>query len=400
MQLFEKAIAKELHGLMADAVKYYREAFRLNDRVDLIYRKNTVPQALEKLRGEQGKNASRKVDEAKLKAIDVDSLLASFAHESAYAPDPADPRHWDDGHVAIKFASMQLNGEDRVVDVKPVSPLVNLPAEVWVYVLQILLRKDPEAWFKFGVTCKKHAYLAFHTSGIWRQLCYLIYPKQNYEENVGFMGKSLPVPADPMAVLLHHGSSWKQMIRERPFLKFLGCYISVVNYYSEGGREELSQSMRNPVRTITYYRYLRFYPNGACVMALTRLEPSVVVGQFLKSNSLRCLLTNIDSRDVTKVNPSKEPHKIFHGTWTLSTEGKVHVTVTSGLVPYYEFHYEFVVKNLGGMPNHAKLAWVTFYAVWKTYPGSEERAGEKVEFSLKNEKDFKFLRVRSYQEDN
>lgn len=400
MQLFEKAIERELHGLMADAVKYYREAFKLNDRVDLIYRKNTVPQALEKLRGEEGKNASRKVDQQKLNAIDVDQLLQSFANEPAHAPDPNDPGHWDEGQVAIKFASMGLNGKDQVADLKPVSPLINLPSEVWIHILQLLLWQEPEAWFKFGITCKKNAYLSFHTSEIWRQLCYLVYPKQCFEENVGFLGKHLPVPMDPMVVLPQYDSSWKQMIRQRPFLKFLGCYISVVNYYSEGGREELSTSMRNPVRTITYYRYLRFYPGGACVMALTRLEPTVVVGQFLRKNKLRCLFANPDSRDVTKVNPNAEPHKIFHGRWTLSTEGKVHVTVDSGLVPYYEFHYEFFVKNLGGMPNHAKLAWDTFYAIWKVYPGSEERAGEKVEFSLKHEKDFKFLRVRSYREDN
>ncbi|GEQ70050.1 hypothetical protein JCM33374_g3726 [Metschnikowia sp. JCM 33374] len=400
VQLFEKAIEKESHGSMSDAVKYYREAFKLNERVDLIYRKQTVPQALEKLRDEEGKNASRKVDETKLKAINVDDLLLSFANETPQAPDPSNPSQWDEGHVAIKFANMGLDGEDRVADVKPVSPLIKLPSEVWISVLQILLWQDPEAWFKFGITCKRNAFLAFHTSDIWRQLCYSVYPKQSYEENVGFLGRNLPVPMDPMVMLPQYNNVWKQMIRQRPFLKFLGCYISVVNYYSEGGREELSTSLRNPVRTITYYRYLRFYPNGACVMALTRLEPGVVVGQFSRANKLRCLLANPESRDVTKVNPSVEPHKIFHGRWTLSTEGKVHVTVDSGSVPYYQFHYEFFVKNLGGIPNHSKLAWDTFYAIWKEYPGSEERAGEKVEFSLKNEKDFKFSRVRSYREDN
>ncbi|KAM9929058.1 hypothetical protein OXX59_001430 [Metschnikowia pulcherrima] len=400
MQLFEKAIEKESHGSMADAVKFYREAFRLNDRVDLIYRKQTVPQTLEKLRGEEGKNASSRIDAAKLKAINVTDLLSSYENETAHAPDPANPAHWDESHVAIKFASLKVDGKDEYADVKPVSPLINLPREIWIHVLQTLLWQDPEAWFRFGITCKKHAYLAFHTSEIWRQLCYSIYPKQNYEENVGFSGKSLPVPLDPMVMLPQYAGTWKQMIKQRPFLKFMGCYISVVNYYSEGGREELSTSLRNPVRTITYYRYLRFYPNGSCVMALTRLEPTVAVAQMSRENKLRCLLAHPESRDVTKVNPAAEPHKIFHGRWTLSTEGKVHVTVDSGSVPYYEFHYEFSIKNLGGVPNHAKLAWVTFYAIWKHYPGSEERAGEKVDFSLKNEKDFKFSRVRSYRENN
>lgn len=393
LRLFQKATEKELRGLVSDAVRYYREAYKLNDRIDHLYRQQNVPRAMEKLRSEHGKNAMHRVDDKVVRAIDVDELLRGFAHMEPQAPDPEDPEHADVGHMAVRLAHMTLAPK------RPVSPLVKLPDELWVQVLSGLLAAAPEAWFSFGVTCKKHAYLAFATPGLWRQLCYEIYPRQTYEENEGLAEPDWVVARDPLACLPAYGGSWKQMLRTRPFVKFLGCYISMVNYYSEGGRAELSELWTNPVRTVTYYRYLRFYPGGQCVMALTRLEPARAVRQMLRENKLRRLL-EADNRDLSKVNAADEPHKMFLGTWTLSAAGKVHVKVEQGLVPYYDFHYWFDVKHLGAVPNYGKLAWDHFYAVWKEYAGYEDREGEVVEFSLKNEADFKFLRVRSYKVTN
>lgn len=395
MELFEKAIEKELHGLMSDAVRFYRAAFKMNDQIDLLYRQHKVPKAINALAKEHGKNAMHRVDEEKLRNINAAELLASFASAEARAPDPNNP----DDHVMVKFANLGLDNHTEVADARPVSVLTQLPSEIWVHILDIVLTQDPELWFRFGITCKRHAYLAFSSSALWRRMCYLVYPAQSYEENVGVMG-ALPVPRDPFELLALYGGSWRHMLQQRPFLKFLGCYISVVNYYSEGGRQELSTSWTNPVRTVTYYRYLRFYPEGRCVMALTRMEPTKVIPQLLRANELRCLLANPDIKDPALVVPASEPHKIFHGRWTLSTDGEVHVEVDAGSVPYYRFHYDFRVKNLGGVANHCRLAWIKFYAIWKSVAGYEEREGEVVDFSLKNEKDFKFLRVRSYQIDN
>lgn len=388
LHLFEVAMEKEQHGLMSDAIKYYRSAFKLNERVDLLYRKHKVPQAMAQHRDEHGKNSGRQVDMAVVKNIKVDQLLQSFAMIPARAPDEDHP---DADHITIKVAGLDLNAPSREV-----SPLLALPEEIWVHVLKILIDESPEAWFKFGITCKRNAFLAFASLVLWRHLCYLIYPLQSYEENA----IEEVVPLDPLQVLPQYGNSWKRMLRDRPFLKFMGCYISVVNYYSEGGRAELSSSLSNPVRVVTYYRYLRFYPNGECVMALTRLAPLKVVSQFLRKNKLGCIVSNYESRDMSRVNPADEPHKIFRGRWTLSTDSKVHVVVEHGLVPYYTFHYHFTVGNIRAISNHCKLSWDRFYGVWKRTESMEEREGEVVDFSLKSEKDFKFLRVRSYTIDN
>lgn len=401
LRLFDKATEKEQHGLMAEAVKYYRRAFKLNPDIDRIYREHKLPNAHAKLVKQHGKNVGRKIDRTKLEAIDVDALLASFATETPQAPDPNNPDHHDDEHIAIKFANLGLDNHEEYAEVPPVSILTKLPSELWIRVLVLLIEIDPEAWFTFGISCKKHAYYAFHSSQVWKRLCYMIYPLQSYEENKSVaLGETLPIPMDPASLILKFDGSWKKMLCQRPFIKLLGCYISVVNYYSEGGRAELSTDWGNPVRTITYYRYLRFYPHGECIMALTRFEPTKVIPQFLRNNKLKRLLKNPESRDLSTIDPSEEPHKIFHGKWTISGGDTVHIEVNNGSVPYYDFHYYFQIRNLGGVPNNSKLTWINFHAIWKRTPGYEEREGETVDFNLKNEKDFKFLRVRLYSIEN
>lgn len=392
MELFELAMEKELHGLMSDAVRYYREAFKINDHIDRLYRQRHVKE-------EQSKKVVRKIDEEKLKKIRVDELLASFASIEANAPDPNNPDHYDESHVAIKFAGMGLDGQDVVAEVQPVLPLVHLPSEIWISILDILVTSDPLLWINFGMSCKRNAFLAFASSALWRRACYLVYPRQHYEENVGVTTQELPVPKDPLSLLPHYGDSWKRILAERPFIKFLGCYISVVNYYSEGGRSELSQRWTNPVKTNTYYRYIRFYPDGKCVLALTTLEPTKVIGQLLRNNTLKCILAQPELADPSHIVPAKEPHKIYHGTWTISTDSEVSIRVDHGSVPYYTFYYYYKVKLLG-TGKHAKLTWDRYYAIRKKTAENDDREGEQVDFSLKNEKPFKFLRVRSYEVDN
>ncbi|MGI4815352.1 MAG: hypothetical protein ACRYGG_18740, partial [Janthinobacterium lividum] len=65
-------------------------------------------------------------------------------------------------------------------------------------------------------------------------------------------------------------------------------------------------------------------------------------------------------------------------------------------VPYCLFHIKFKVKNLAGTMRHAKLAWINYYARRKQMLPGDDREGETYELALRNEKLFKFLRVKSY----
>lgn len=418
IEIFERAIEKEAHGLMSDAVKLYREAFKLNDQVDFLYRKKKLPHHVNQLKEEGGKNTTQKVDEEKVKQINVDQLLESFSHTEAQAPDPNDADTFtNEDKMTIKFEKLGMDDElNGHIDIEPVSPLMHLTNDIWIYILEILLITSPEAWFNFSITCKKNAYLGLGSTNMWRKLCYLIYPNQNYYENqlylennqttgndVKLVKLSLPIPLDQLQIVPQYNMSWKYMIHNRPFLKFHGCYISVINYYSEGGKAEFSNSWSNPVRTITYYRYLRFYPDGTCVKVLSTLEPNKVIPYLLKYNSLKSVRDNLNHELKNVANQPRDKdkgHSIYHGKWTLSLNNEVHVKVDEGSAPYYTFHYHFEIKPLGGIYKHNKLKWLKFYAVRKKTSENDDREGEEATFSLKKENAFKYLRVKSFHPSN
>lgn len=411
IRFFRIASDKELAGLMSEAIAYYRKAYKLNEKVDKLYRDEDVPIAALKLQLARGKNSLVRIDENLVRLLDVTSLLNSFAGCDALAPDPHDPNQVDLNMLSIKFANASLNGQDLPDSVKPVSPLVNLLSDVWLKILLHTLLLLPEAWFNFSITCKKHAYLGFALSQIWRLYSYLTYPKQNYAENIQYLETlpdedeeyeiSLPIPLDPKFLVPQYDYSWKSMIRERPFIKFLGCYISVVNYYSEGINASLSSSWLSPVHIVTYYRYIRFYPDGSCIKVLTTLEPTKVVPHLLRRNTLRSIAAVIDELGIVhNKSHARDSHQIFHGKWTINAGGEVHISIENGLVPYCVFHYNFIIKNVGGIHLHNKLAWVNYYTVRKKMFPEDDREGEVCELAIGQEKLFKFLRVKSYTLDN
>lgn len=406
VMLFEKGMEKEASGSMADAVEYYRKAFKINERVDYLYRKIKVPSQINALKEKKGKNATEKIDEEVVKKIDADKLVQSYIDEELI-PEPLGEGLLKHIHnLEREIADMDL--ENDKFRHKTISPLILLPKDILMRIIEQLVVSNPESWFNFAITCKRNAYLALGTTNCWRKFCNLIYPKQIYKENLSYLSEiqtsghlssdtHLPVSLDPKDYLFQFNYSWKQMLQERPFVKFNGCYISVVNYYSEGGKGEFSSSLSNPVRTITYFRYLRFYPDGKCVKVLSSLEPHIVIPRLLRHNSMTSVVPV--GAEISHKSPST-PHLVYEGKWSIYENGKIHIEITRGSVPYYNFHYHFQIESLRGISRHNKLSWITYYAVRKTIEQDDEGENGPTVFPLKNEKPFKFLRVRSYTVDN
>ncbi|EGW30784.1 uncharacterized protein SPAPADRAFT_142902 [Spathaspora passalidarum NRRL Y-27907] len=393
--LFEKAVEKESIGLMSDAVQFYRRAFKLNEQVDFLYRQHKLPHLIKSLQLEKGKNSGYRLDENKVKSINVDTLL----HQ---------------------FKQLDIDEHYDKCDNGP-SPLVYLPNDIWIHILEYLVDDNVESWFKMSITCKKFAYLGFASSSIWRNLCYHVYPKQVYhdeDEQIVYQFKNDEV----LALLPQYDNSWKKLLTCKPFVKFYGCYISIVNYYSEGGRKEFSSTnlWSNPVKIITYYRYLRFYPNGDVIKVLSILPPTQVVSHLSRMNS-SIPVTAVDhpanpaaaaaaaatpvpapAPTASSRQDKKNQHKIYKGKWSMSDNGRIHIVLDQGSVPYYAFHYIFQIDTLGHINKHGKLSWLDYYAIRKKMHelDDDDRIGELSQFSLRNEKAFKFSRVRSYTLDN
>ena len=88
---------------------------------------------------------------------------------------------------------------------------------------------------------------------------------------------------DFLARAKFHGN-FRTMYIYRPHVRCDGVYISTVRYHRPGLSES---SFYQPVHSVTYYRYLRFFPNGRVYSLLTADEPPEVVRRLRALRSER-----------------------------------------------------------------------------------------------------------------
>lgn len=282
-------------------------------------------------------SVGRVLDEKAIAKIDVGKLLKSFREEIVHARDELEP-----------------------------SPLKSLPDDIILLIFEILIHVDTPSFVQFALSCRRMAYLGFATSDSWKTLCQLVYKYQNYDDEIATLN-GMTQDQEQMVILYDH--NWYRMYSERPFIKFNGIYISVVNYYREGGRSEGSSSWNNPIRMITYYRYIRFFKDGSCMKYLTVEEPKHIVPRFTqdwKSHGLS---------------------NIYSGHWTISPDGQVSIN-SEGSVDRYRFIETLQIKN-SAKYRHNRLAWVN-------YEFMDIETTELNEFDIKKEKPYIFSRVKLY----
>lgn len=86
---------------------------------------------------------------------------------------------------------------------------------------------------------------------LWRDLCFALWP--NDEEISLLLSES-------------YRMDWHRMRCRRPYLRTDGIYCGKVSYLRRGQAE---WTFHTPVQTVVYYRYLRFYPDGTAVWAMS-----------------------------------------------------------------------------------------------------------------------------------
>jgi len=187
-----------------------------------------------------------------------------------------------------------------------------------------------------------------------------------------------------------YASSWRQMYRSRPRIRFGGCYISTVNYMRPGGVSTNTNTWSTPVHIVTYFRYLRFFRDGSAISLLTTTEPVDVVHHLTKENL---------HKDHGNVLPSTVMRDALRGRWRLSgpgdgvssdeAEGDVHVE-TEGVVPKYTWKMQFALGHAGRGTRNNKLSWKGFWSYNKL-------TDDWGEFGLKNDKAYYWSRVKSYK---
>lgn len=173
----------------------------------------------------------------------------------------------------------------------PPCPIARIPSEVLVDILGHVAVMDPALFCRLSLVCKRFAYHFAHEQHIWKRLCQgaeFGFAAMHYSFACDVLGNPIytlagsrytPFPRDagPLQIPRPFGS-WSQVFQSFPRIRFTGIYISTVNYTRAGAASAYqSISWNSPIHIVTYFRYLRFYPDGSVISLLTTTEPTEIV---------------------------------------------------------------------------------------------------------------------------
>lgn len=333
VSVWEKGVQKERDGSMTDAIKYYRQALKIDEKVEKTYRK--------KLHAEW----QLQKELAELRISNTATAQAT--------------------------ATEMVNTDDDLEDEPEMLPcwiLEMLPDDLVLRVIRQVVISSGESWLNLSLTCKRFNALCFHNSAPFRVFASHTYQRQFYD--------STSVDCEDMSDLemLLEEDFWDQdcekILRKRPYIKFEGVYISIVNYLRHGVNAEGSSSLISPIQMITYYRYFRFYADGRCLRLVTTDEPSQVVNRF------------------SKEDPPRHSEICYWGLGVNSTFNHIYIRRAG---EKYSFVEELQIKS-HGRKRHHRLTWVNSLVI--------DKQGNVSECCLRNEKPFNFSRVRSFAIDS
>lgn len=311
----------------------------------------------------------------------------------------------------------------------PPCPIADLPDEILIHIFNDVAIRDVAELARLSQVCKRMAYLVATGEQIWKRICFgseFGFGAMHYQWQTEVTGESIeiepqslsplegsteePTPSIPLSndaitySLLQstYFSSWKQMFRLRPRIRFNGCYISTVNYIRPGQASPSAVAWNSPVHIVTYYRYLRFYRDGTLISLLTTTEPNEVVHHLTKD------LLEYHRWNTSSHLPSSVMGDARRGRWRLSSlndsptpdsdleippktgglEGTLYVE-TEGVHEKYLYRMELKMTSAGKTVKNNKLAWNGFW----NYNRLTDDWGE---FTLRNDKAFFWSRVKSY----
>lgn len=409
LELYEKAVDKESTGKLGDSLHLYRKAFRLNDSVDRAYRDKHFP----------GRWKQAAPPPASGAPVPVPAPApAAPAPRAPPVPTPSLP------DLIASFAGLKVEGAPPEVEgmTAPPCPIADLPDEILVHILRDIAVQDVGDFVRLAQVCKSFAYLVATEDQIWRRVCLgpefgfagMVYHWQrgiaweelDPERELGDDDELFTLDqlrerhaAESTATTYAlaaslYTSSWQQMFRRRPRIRFNGCYISTVNYIRQGQSSGNHITWNSPVHIVTYYRYLRFFRDGTVISLLTTAEPADVVHYLTKE------LVHQHANNGAPHLPSSVMALALKGRWRLSSlldrpdadlsevEGDVFVE-TEGVRPKYSWKMELSIKSAGKAARGNKLVWKGFWS----YNRMTDDWGE---FPLKNDKAYYFSRVKSY----
>lgn len=402
LEHYEKAVEKETEGDLGESLKLYRKAFRMDDGVDKSYKEKYFrrpPQVDSKDKGKAAARADPALSSSHPPATTaISELVASFS--------------------GLGIEAVARPGQsDGAGEAKLFSLLASVPSELLLQILRFLALADVAAFGRLAQVCRRLCFVVASEERIWAELCARTFARQAWDWKVDVSGQRLvpdasaavapqepaedddgepaeaeecrAVPVDERELVRFNGS-WREMFRLRPRLRSNGIYISTCNYHRPGGHAGTSLSWGTPVHIVTYYRYLRFYPDGTLLALLTTDAPADVVHAFSKPALIPAHLRaqTLPGAPPPLAAHSWAPH-VSRGRWRIDGDGRVDIETEAPNLPRYLFRMQLRVRNVKGR-GAVKLAWEGFWS-WN------KLTDDLAVFEGRNDKPFFFSRVASIE---
>lgn len=214
-------------------------------------------------------------------------------HSSEAAPAVPTPE------LVASFARLRIPVAEPIIEnmPPPPCPISNVPSEVLAAILKQVALLDPASLSRVALVCRRLAYHVSHDQHIWRRLCQgpeFGFASMHYSFACDVEGNRLytlkarytPFPFGSAAFLQIPKPlmTWSQVFQAFPRIRFTGIYISTVNYTRTGMTTFQGSSRSSPIHIVTYYRYLRFYPDGSLISLLGTTKPVDVVPYISKES--------------------------------------------------------------------------------------------------------------------
>ncbi|OJJ31079.1 hypothetical protein ASPWEDRAFT_72081 [Aspergillus wentii DTO 134E9] len=437
LEHFERAVEKEEEGSLGDSLQHYRKAYRLDSDIDKTYRNKHFAAAWKK--PAQSSNTSTKGHSAAQQSQDkpvnlpTAELIASFAH------------------LPIPQAEPLIENTPP-----PPCPIANVPSDVIVEVLKHVALMDPASFARVSLVCKRLAYHFAHEQHIWKRLCQgsqFGFKAMHYSFACDVFGvpeytlgpRYALFPFDGPAKIPKPLSLWSQVFQTFPRIRFTGIYISTVNYTRPGDASAYQNiSWNSPIHIVTYYRYLRFYPDGSVISLLTTTPPKEVVPHINMENVMTSRNIKSPRRQFSGAGstlagaPDPVPAVAMaslkyaqRGRWHLTkpidvpdssnpgikaAESSQHhppvpdkaatpdardvVIETEGVGPQYVYTLHLSLRSSASRPHKSDVAppnpSKNTKLAWRSYWSYNKLTDDWAEFRLQNDRSFVFRRVRGW----
>jgi F-box protein 9 len=393
LEHYEQAVEKESEGSLGESLRLYRKAFRMDDGVDKAYREKYFPKPKPGDKQKEKAAAAVAATPVVQPSLSVSDLVASFA-----------------GLKIEPTTEPALAQEEE--EKKQFSLLAAVPSEILLHILHELARTDVSTYVRLSQVCKHLSYVVATEDSIWRSVSKHAFSRQVWDWRVTVTGhpiiSSILDPEDPDFCeeeedelprvapndedeLPRYNNSWREMFHLRPRLRYNGIYISTCNYHRSGGHSGASLSWNTPVHIVTYYRYLRFYPDGSLLSLLTTSEPAEVVYGLSKPSLTPAHLGGLGAGAMLEWAPH-----VARGRWRVDADGRVDVETEAPNLPRYLFRMQLRIKNVRATRNSVrgavKLQWEGFWS-WN------KLTDDLAVFEGRNDKPFFFSRVGAVEKE-